>query len=45
MYNYIMLSVLFQYQFLNSKLRRHELVVVELCERDSNQTRYILSVA
>ncbi len=30
-----------QYQFLNSKQRRHELVVVELFERDSNQTRLV----
>lgn len=28
-----------QYQFLNSKLRRHELVVLELYEKDSNMTR------
>lgn len=29
-----------QYQFLNSKFRRHELVVVELFERDTNMSRY-----
>lgn len=31
------------YQFYNSKQRRHELVVLELYERDSNQTRTVWS--
>lgn len=35
----LMLHFFLQYQFLNSKLRRHELVILELYERDSNQSR------
>ena len=44
---YVHMSILvsMQYQFLNMKQRRHELVVLELYETHTNQSQYVITKA